>query len=63
MGFSRVVYLYCDGQYESCEYQGAEASEADSQHETIKSYKAEMVKFGWTFRGRKAFCPSCGGKK
>ena len=63
MGFSRVVYLYCDGQYENCECQGAEASEGDSQYETIKSYKADMKRYGWTFRGRKAFCPSCGGKK
>ncbi len=59
MSFSRVVYLYCDGQYETCEYVGEEASSGDSFHETIKSYRTEMKKFGWKFRGRKAYCPSC----
>ena len=59
MGFSRVVYLYCNGQYEECEYRGEEASSGDSAYETIGAYKADMKKFGWVFRGLKAYCPSC----
>lgn len=59
MGFSKVVYLYCDGQYETCECAGEEASSGDSLHGTIKSYKTEMKRFGWVFKGRKTYCPSC----
>ena len=59
MGFGIVVYLYCDGQYEECENPGAEASDGDSRYSTIKAYKADMKKFGWHFKNRKAYCPSC----
>jgi len=62
MSFSKIVYLYCDGQYEECENPGVEASDGDSRYSTVKAYKADMKKFGWLFRGDKAYCPSCAKK-
>lgn len=63
MTFSIVVYLYCDGQQPDCECNGNEASWGDSQYTTIKQYKADMKKYGWVFKSKKAYCPTCKNTK
>ncbi len=46
MGFQKVAYLYCDGNFAGCE--------------TIQEYKKAMKKAGWLFKkGNKAYCPAC----
>ncbi len=57
MGFSKVVYLYCDGNTDSCEHINEEASSGDSPAKTIAEYKSCIT--GWHFKGYKAYCPSC----
>ena len=59
MGFSVVVYLYCNGDSPDCTYQGEEASGGDSPYTTIKEYKEDFKKLGWHFVGHKAYCPDC----
>ena len=59
MGFSKVVYLYCDGQTDVCECDGYEASSGDSGYEKIADYKASMKSVGWHFKSNKAYCPAC----
>jgi hypothetical protein len=57
--FSKVVYLYCDGNTINCDCNSQEAFGGDSMMETIGEYKSEMKTQGWHFRGNKAYCPSC----
>ena len=59
MGFSKVVYLYCDGHTDDCEFDGIEASSGDSYAKTIAEYKSAMKTMGWHFKGTEAYCPSC----
>ena len=76
MGFQKVAYLYCDGNFDGCEcadycYDGGdylitehcEASFGDSPYTTIKEYKADMEKQGWKFIGNKAYCSNCYKKR
>lgn len=59
MGFQKVIYLYCDGNTDVCENATTEASEGDSQSETIAHYKKIAKSNGWHFKGQNAYCPSC----
>ncbi len=59
MSFSKVVYLYCDGQFLGCECVGYEACSGDSGYEKIADYKASMKSVGWHFKNNRAYCPSC----
>ncbi len=60
MGFSKVTYLHCDGEFEGCETDGYEASSADMEVETIQEYKKIMKKSDWLFKkGNKAYCSVC----
>ena len=59
MGFSKMIYLYCDGEAENCEIGGAEAFGGDGMFRSIVEYRAEMKIAGWHFKGNEAFCPSC----
>lgn len=60
MGFHKVAYLHCDGNFVGCETEGYEACSADLGASTISEYKLQMKKEGWLFRkGNKAYCPKC----
>ncbi|MHA1468942.1 MAG: hypothetical protein ACTSSP_00120 [Candidatus Asgardarchaeia archaeon] len=60
MGFSRVIYLYCNGGSPDCEFYGREACQGDSPYTSAAEYKKDYQAAGWLFRpGNKAFCPVC----
>lgn len=59
MGFSRVVYAYCDGKYEDCEISGEEAFGADGAFETIAEAKAALKLAGWRVGSKIILCPGC----
>ena len=70
MTINLTAYAYCENISLDCEcserdfatgdHEGYfEASRGDSPHETIASYKIELKKAGWHFRGKLAYCPIC----
>ncbi|MEE9354765.1 MAG: hypothetical protein V3U75_04170 [Methylococcaceae bacterium] len=59
MGFSRVVYAYCDGKYENCELRGDEAFGADGGFRTIVEAKEALMLAGWRVGNKKILCPAC----
>lgn len=59
MAFIRTIYLYCDGDYETCEFPGEEFSEGESPFRTVAEGIKEAKTKGWHFVGTKAFCPVC----
>lgn len=59
MGFTKMIYLYCDGNTDDCECDGAEACDGDGMFRTVAEYKLAMKTIGWHFKNEKAYCPSC----
>lgn len=60
MGFHKVVYAFCDAKTGGgCLCDIGEASWGDSQHETIASYKQELLSCGWKWCKGNLICPEC----
>lgn len=59
MGFSRVIYVYCNGYYETCPLKGDEAYGADGGFKTIAEAKESIKADGWRVVGKAAYCPTC----
>ena len=59
MGFSKVVYAYCDGNYEDCELKGQEAFGADGEFRTIAEAKSSLRLAGWQIKRETILCPTC----